>query len=294
MDQNIQKEIFELEPSTLISLYQLVLIGYNESYYFHSGENGINTSIVFNDKTYYHIPIKAEGFDFSDSDLPRPTLTASNADSFFGLKSRYFKDFVGFPLKRIRTFVKFLDDSNFPNNKNPFGVNTKLSFPVEDYIINKKTSETENLIQFELASPLEKENSFIPSRKVVFNVCQWRYRDHIGCGYAGNIKSDSKGNTLTSTNSAPYPNYSPSVTYSQGTAVTVEGSPETRDVDKVYVCLKNNTLGVHPSSDLSTWALDACPKSLEACSLRFKDWPKTNNEKNHGLPFGGFPGTWKH
>jgi len=293
MDQSIHKEIFELEPSTLINLYQLVLLGYDESYYFHSGENGINTSINFKSQTYYHIPIKAEGFDFSESQLPRPTLTADNTDSFFSLKSRYFNDFVGFPLKRLRTFVKFLDDSNFPNNQNPFGVNTQLSFPEENYIINKKTAETQNVIQFELVSPLEKENSFIPGRKVVFNVCQWRYRDKIGCGYAGEAKSDSNGNSITSTNGSNFSSYNSNTTYNEGTAVLVEGKAETRDVDKVYVCLANGVQGIHPSTDPSKWVLDSCPKTLKACSARFKDWPQNNNEKNNGLPFGGFPGTWK-
>lgn len=288
MDSNIQKEIFELEPSTLITLYEIVLLGYGESYRFHSGENGINTKIKFNDNEYYYIPIKAEGFDYHDSKLPRPTLTADNTDSFFSLKARYFKDFVGFPVKRTRTFVKFLDDSNFPNNKNPFGVTTPLSFPVENYIINKKTTETQNIIQFELTSPLEKENAFIPSRKIVFNVCQWRYRDSIGCGYNGPPKSDGNGNPLNASNSS-ISNYNPSQSYSKNTAVKVQGTVGTRDIDKVYVCLENNVQGVHPSEDPSKWALDVCPKTLSACYDRF-----SANENSNGLPFGGFPGTWKH
>lgn len=287
MDQSIQKEIFELEPSTLITLYEIVLLGHGESYRFHNGENGLNTKIKFNNKEYYYIPIKASGFDYSDSQLPRPTLTADNTDSFFGLKARYFKDFVGFPVKRTRTFVKFLDGDNFPNNTNPFGVNTGMSFPVENYIVNKKTAETQNIIQFELASPLEKENAFIPSRKVVFNVCQWRYRDSIGCGYNGPPKSDGNGNPLIS-NNTPTP-YNSSTTYSIGTAVIVRAKPDTRDIDKVYVCLENGVQGVEPAEDPSKWALDVCPKTLTACYNRFGQ-----NEDTNGLPFGGFPGTWKY
>jgi len=288
MDQSIQKEIFELEPSTLINLYEIVLLDHNESYRFHSGENGIHTKLKFNNKDYYYIPIKAEGFDYSDSQLSRPTLTADNTDSFFSLKAKFFKDFIGFPLKRTRTFVKFLDDSNFPNNKNPFGVNTGISFPIEHFIINKKTAETQNVIQFELVSPLEKENAFIPNRKVVFNVCQWRYRDGVGCGYSGGPKSDGNGNPITATNTS-ISDYDATKTYSSGTAVIVRALPETRDVDKVYVCSANSVQGIHPSKDSSKWVLDSCPKTLSACRDRFGQ-----NENKNGLPFGGFPGTWKY
>lgn len=293
MDSNIQKEIFELEPSTLIVLYELVLLGHNAIYRFHSGENGLNSSITFNNQEYYYVPVAAEGFDYDKSNLSRPTLTADNTDSFFSLKSRYFKDFVGFPLKRIRTFVKFLDDTNFPNNKNPFGVATKVSFPPENYIVNKKNIESQNMIQLELCSPLEKENAFIPNRKIVFNVCQWRYRDSLGCGYNGPPKSDANGNPIVANNPNSIAEYNPNTNYSQGTAVLVKSLPETGDVDKVYIALES-VQNIHPSLDRSKWVLDACPKTLKACSLRFSNFPKSNNEETNGLPFGGFPGTWQH
>lgn len=292
MDQSIQKEIFELEPSTIITLYQIVLLGHNASYYFHSGENGFNESIKFKNQEYYHIPIKAEGFDYSDSKLARPTLTADNTDSFFSLKAKFFNDFIGFPVKRIRTFVKFLHGDNFPGfeglNNNPFGTATELSFPTESYIINKKNTETQNLIQFELCSPLERENAFIPNRKVVFNVCQWKYRDGVGCGYNGPPKSDAKGNPINANNPNNISEYSASTTYSIGDAVKIKALPDTRDVDKVYVCTANNTTNVNPPTDPSKWTLDACPKTLKACHDRFG-----KNEQKNGLPFGGFPGTWE-
>lgn len=288
MDQSIQKEIFDLEPSTIITLYQIVLLGHNASYYFHSGENGFNQSIKFKNQEYYYIPVRAEGFDYSDSSLSRPTLSADNTDSFFSLKARFFNDFVGFPVKRTRTFVKFLSNENFPNNTNPFGTPTELSFPVENYIINKKTAETQNLIQFELCSPLEKENAFIPNRKVVFNVCQWKYRDGLGCGYNGPPISDAKGNPINANNPNNILEYSATKTYSAGDAVKVKALPDTRDVDKVYVCNANNTTNIHPANNPSKWTLDACPKNLKACRDRFG-----KNEQRNGLPFGGFPGTWE-
>ena len=288
MDPSIYNEIHKLEPSTLITLYEIVLKDHGASYYFHAGENGLNAEIQYQGNPYYYIPIKAEGFDSTDSSLPRPTVTIDNHDSFFSLKTRFFKDFVGYTFKRTRTFVKFLSADNFPNGVNPYGTPTEVSFPVEKYIVNKKTLENQNVIQLELASPLEKENAFIPSRKIVYNTCQWRYRSNIGCGYNGPPQTDGKGN-LVSYDGGDINEYDINTNYSAGNAVVVTSPPDSQDVDKVFVCLEDNTQGKNPVLHKDKWVLDTCAKNVAGCRLRFRD-----EEKSNGLPFGGFPGTWEY
>jgi len=290
MEQSIHNEIMELEPSALVILYELVLKGHGASYYFHAGENGYTNEIQFQGQSYYYIPIKAEGFDFTDSKLARPTLTADNTDSFFSLKTRFFKDFIGYTFKRTRTFVKFLSDDNFPNNINPFGTPTEVSFPEEKYIINKKTVENKNVIQFELVSPLEKEAAFIPNRKIVYNTCQWKYRSNIGCGYNGLPVTDSKGNFIDFTpTGTPISLYSSTQSYNSGNYVVVESLPNSSDPDRVYVCLQDGTINKDPSTDKTSWIADACPKNISGCRCRFGV-----NEETDGLPFGGFPGSWQY
>ena len=133
MKELIHKEIFNKEPTSMVVLFELVLKDLNKkSYRFHAGENGYTNAIIFNGKTYHFLPIKAEGFDYSDKKLPRPTITADNTDSFFSLKTRFFKDFIGYELIRTRTFLKFLDAANFPNNVNPYGAPTAVSYPSEN------------------------------------------------------------------------------------------------------------------------------------------------------------------
>jgi|MEHZ01.5.fsa_nt_MEHZ011545824.1_5 lambda family phage minor tail protein L len=289
MEKSIHNEIMELEPSTVVILYELVLKGHAASYYFHSGENGYTNEIVFQGNNYYYIPIKTDGFDFTDSKLPRPTLTVDNTDSFFSLKTRFFKDFIGFTFKRTRTFVKFLADVNFPSNVNPFGTPTEVSFPVEQYVINKKNAENQNLIQFELVSPLEKESAFIPNRKIVYNTCQWKYRSNIGCGYNGLPVTDIKGNFINFTPAGPTQTFDPSTTYNSGNYVMLDSPPNSSDPDRVYVCVQNGTLGKNPATDKSSWIADDCPKNISGCRCRFQGVESTN-----GLPFGGFPGTWEY
>ena len=293
MKSEIHKEIFDTEPSAMIVLYELILKYESmKSYRFHAGENGYTNEIIFDTNPYSFLPIKAEGFDYANEKLPRPTLTADNTDSFFSLKSRFFKDFIGYEVIRTKTFVKFLDAVNFPNNKNPYGTPTASSYPPERYIINRKTVENANAIQFELVSPLEYENAKIPNRKVVYNTCQWQYRHHIGCGYKGPPATDSKGNLLPYT---PLPLATPpsgwveGFTYNAGTYIQIPPDATSPDTPpRIYVCLNNGT-STSPVSDKVNWVADACPKNISGCRVRFG-----LNERTNGLPFGGFPGTWQY
>lgn len=291
MNLNIHKEIMKMEPSTLIVLFEIILKDESgKKYYFHAGENGYANDIIWKGNEYYYHPIKADGFDYADDTLPKPTLTADNTDSFFSLKTRYFQDFIGYEVRRIRTFVRFLHGSNFPNNTNPYGTATEDSFPVEKYVINRKTMENKSSIQWELTSPLEKENAFVPNRKVVYNTCQWKYRDSIGCGYGGGVpKTDAKGNAFPNLTAGSPLEYSATATYQRHQYVKLSNRQDPSLPSKFFVCLQNNTVGVNPESDKTKWTEDVCNKTIGGCRARFG-----NSEANNGLPFGGFPGTYQH
>jgi lambda family phage minor tail protein L len=296
MNEHVHKEMFEMEPSTLIILYELILKDLSDGqtekrYRFHGGENGYNKSIKYGYPTlgsqgnfeYFYVPCRAEGFDYSADGLPRPTITFDNTDSFFSLKTRYFKDFIGYELIRIKTFVKFLHGSNFPNDVNPFGSPTEASFPYEEYVINTKVVENAEIISFELNSKLEKEGGIVPARKIVYNVCQWKYRSEYGCGYQGGPKTDKDGNPLTHTNSfSSISEWSSEATYSKGTAVKIGSSAAKY---QYYVCQQNGTT-THPEDGKVRWTQDICPKNIAGCRARFQEGD------DNGLPFGGFPGSW--
>lgn len=291
MNEAINKEILSLSPSTLITLYEIVLKHPHEgnSYRFHAGENGFDQAIKYGGTggqfEYYPLSMEASGFDFEDETLPRPKLSFDNTGGFFGLKTRFFKDFIGFELKRTRTFIKFLHGSNFPNNINPFGSATEDSFPVETYLINQKTVENANTVEFELISPLEKEGAFLPNRKVLYNICQWKYRDGHGCGYAGAPKTDGNNNDFPDGLSNKG-KWVAETNYSTNDYVYLENTNEPSKKTKYFVALKNN-FNVKPGSNNSIWAEDVCVKSINGCRKRFG-----STEQNNGLPFGGFPGAW--
>lgn len=309
MKVEIFNEIMELEPSTLITLYEIVLKDPEteeeipSTYKFHAGENGYGQPIYFGDglgsDEYFYLPCQAGGFDYEDETLPRPTLKFDNTDGFFSLKTRYFKDFVGFDVRRTKTFVKFLHGRNFPNNTNPFGSPTEASYPIEKYTINKKTVENSDFISFELVSRFEKDGGLVPARKIVHNVCGWKYRHAYGCGYSGPPVTDKGGNTLSHNQSAKL-NVTASVaknlkwskdkTYNTNETVSIYIEEGDETIYHLYVC-QNDGIQSNPLKDKKNWVQDMCPKNILGCRARFGIVDGVNKEKNNGLPFGGFPGS---
>ena len=194
--KNTAKKIqtmFDLDPTTIICLYKINLKE-KGSYLFHAGQNGYHKKIVFDGQQYDYFPIKAEGFEIQgDGRLPRPVLTFSNHQGVISLRLKEFNDFINHKVTRVKTFVKYLDNINFPDNVNPFAEpDPEASFEEDVFYVNRKTREDDNIVAFELVSPLELQNANIPARRIYANACPWMYRGAIGCGYNGKPISDSK------------------------------------------------------------------------------------------------------
>ena len=80
-------------------------------------------------------------------------MILGNVDGFISSIINGKDDFVGLKVKRIRTFLKYIDSINFIDNINPFGSpDASARFPDEKYFINQKTGEDKNVVQFELTS----------------------------------------------------------------------------------------------------------------------------------------------
>ena len=196
----VRAESFKNSASAIINLFQIDLKEYG-SYFFHAGENGFNKKLKFNKQDYQFIPLETNGFEQKgDGGLPRPRLTISNYHGFLSLKMRRFEDFIGYKVTRIKTFTKFLDAENFPNNVNPYFPHDDLDnmpeelgshFPKDEYFINQKVKETSDAVQFELTSILELGDVSLPSRVISPNACTWLYRGSIGCQYDGVPVADS-------------------------------------------------------------------------------------------------------
>ena len=164
-------------PSAIIELFTLQLDnslhGATTIYRFHNGSSlKDNGEIVWAGNSYQRFPIKAEGFAFRKGQLPRPTLTVSNA---LGTISAILlsvntttagNDLTGATVTRIRTLARFLDAVNFPGDINPYGTpDSTAEFPQEIYKIDRKSAENRDTVQFELASVLDLAGIRAPNRQ---------------------------------------------------------------------------------------------------------------------------------
>ena len=128
MSSSIISDLQKINPSSIIELFTLQLSnslhGATTIYRFHAGsslkENG---EIVWAGNTYQRFPIQAEGFAFQKGQLPRPTLTVSNALGTITAillsvnETTTGNDLTGATVTRIRTLARFLDHANFPQQK---------------------------------------------------------------------------------------------------------------------------------------------------------------------------------
>ena len=164
-------------PSAIIELFTLQLDnslhGATTIYRFHAGSSlKDNGEIVWAGNTYQRFPIKAEGFAFRQGQLPRPTLTVSNALGTITAillsvnTTTAGNDLTGATVTRIRTLARFLDAVNFPGDINPYGTpDSTAEFPQEIYKIDRKSAENRDTVQFELASVFDLAGIRAPNRQ---------------------------------------------------------------------------------------------------------------------------------
>ena len=164
-------------PSAIIELFTLQLDnslhGATTIYRFHAGSSlKDNGEIVWAGNSYQRFPIKAEGFAFRQGQLPRPTLTVSNALGTITAillsvnTTTAGNDLTGATVTRIRTLARFLDAVNFPGDINPYGTpDNTAEFPQEIYKVDRKSAENRDVVQFELAAVFDLAGIRAPNRQ---------------------------------------------------------------------------------------------------------------------------------
>jgi len=293
--ENINRELFEAKANSKIELFEIYEIkGSEDVLRFHGGLNEISKSIIFDSKEYYYIPCNAEGFESrNDGKISRPTIKIINFDGFL---SKYIKDkddLLGAKIKRIRTFIKFLDKDNFLNYDNEIdywnsmGINPDPESKLRDenWVINQKMVEDKFAIQFELSSSLDLENVTVPKRKIINNYCYWKYRGR-GCEYKGDPIADSNDVKFTSSLTSRG-EWEEGISYNQNDFVFLNIQEGDSNRKAVYVCTEahSSSLEFKPTINSKYWTFDSCSKTINGCCFRFKGDPEEH------LPFGGFPGS---
>jgi lambda family phage minor tail protein L len=197
---SVYEDVSVLAPSAIIELFELhldsTLHGSSDVYRFHAGSNAnVTGNIVFDGNAYTRFPVQADGFEMrSGGTLPQPTLSIANLDGTMTTllalvnATTTGNDLTGATVKRIRTLKRYLDGESTadPNAR----------FPTEIWRINRKATETRDVVTFELASEFDLVGQKLPKRQIVANTCQWIYRSS-ECSYTGSNYFDVNGNSVS-------------------------------------------------------------------------------------------------
>ncbi len=197
---SVYADLSGLALNAIIELFELhydnTLHGSTDILRFHAGSNAdVDGNIVWDGNSYTRIPIKAEGFEYTNTGtLPRPTLTVANLNRgitqlLLGVnETTAGNDLTGAKVVRIRTLKRFLDGET---DADPYA-----TFPVEEWFVDRKASETRDVVSFELASKFDLDNKQLPNRQVVANICQWEYKS-TECSYTGTDFFDVNDDTVS-------------------------------------------------------------------------------------------------
>ena len=171
------EELQKVNPSAKIELFEIHLVaalhGSSDVKRFHNGIN-MNTTynVVFQGNTYTRIPIEANGFVYqaTRSSRPRPTFRISNIKSTVTALMTQTNlttpknDLNGAKFVRKVTLLRYLDNANFESGTNPYGTPANNTYENQTYFIDRKTVESKDFVEFELAMSLDLQNRFGPKR----------------------------------------------------------------------------------------------------------------------------------
>ena len=180
VNASVFSSLQDINPSAIIELFTLqldnALHGATTVYRFHAGSNlNANGKIVWATNEYLRFPIQASGFAFQKGQLPRPKITISNATGLISAillsvnETTTGNDLTGATVTRIRTLAKFIDAVNFADNTNATADPT-AEFPQEIYAIDRKVTETREIVEFELSAPTDLAGVRIPKRQATRSI----------------------------------------------------------------------------------------------------------------------------
>jgi lambda family phage minor tail protein L len=320
--KNIAGELMSLNPSALLSLYEIdvsslgfqagiissteVELGINTVFRFHSNINLTVSSIFWNNNEYVAAPIETVGFETNLKGSPAvPTLSMTVSDegipqlTILKQRIRELGDIVGAQVTRIRTFAKFIDITNFYNQIPPQGFNPDPSqeLPRDIYYIERLANENKTSIQYELSPLFLVDGITLPGRIISEDSCPWNYRGE-GCLYEySNRKTYVHGNGTLPTIAPPVATNLDELISNVVTGVSFVDKGQ-YNVGQSYnagetVFIQNRGINYYFVSQVnnnnsappntSGWVQDACSKRILGCKYRFL--PIGSGI----LPFGGFP-----
>ncbi|CAM3920532.1 phage minor tail protein L [Pluralibacter gergoviae] len=212
---SLNSDYQKLEPGNEIRLYEVdgTAFGVDDVLRFHS-HNIAHTpeeisaaggdeaklpakSIWWQGQEYSAWPCQTEGIEASTSgSSAQPKLSVANLDSSITALCLAYDDLLQAKVSIHDTLAQYLDASNFPAG-NPTADPTQEKLKV--FYIDAKDSETNEVVEFTLSSPMDLQGLMIPTRQL-HSLCTWcirnQYRSGDGCDYAGSRYFDKNNNPV--------------------------------------------------------------------------------------------------
>jgi lambda family phage minor tail protein L len=191
----ITADIQGLEPGARVELFELdaTMIAGGSLLRFH-GYQQVGP-IWWQGNDYTPWPIAAEGFaKTGEGQQPAPKLSVGNVDGSISSLCILMDDMVGAKVTRHVTLGKYLDARNFASG-NPTADATQ-EFPADVWFIEQKSGETNETVEFELASALDLQGQMLPRRQIIANLCPFVYRGPY-CNYTGTAKFNTNDQAVT-------------------------------------------------------------------------------------------------
>ena len=324
----------------LVTLFEITLPSGTVVYFFNGLDDGTNniyfpekeiTNSAYNLKEYVAIPIEVEGIETASSGASnRPTLSVANipiisrtiANNSDGVDDEKDildilvaegvsnnEDLLNSKVVIRRTLLgKTYTVSDAPSVSSP-----PMEFPSQTYLIDRVSSESNMVVQFELASPMDVEGVTLPNRVVIGKYCPWKYQGHYypdrtqdpvvasedgGCIWPLDSEGrffDKDDNIITK-NISSIPTYDSSTSNDSRalgyrTKTITNGHTEIWETIRVVPAETSNGQ-YNPRNSKGYWTrIDVCGKTLNSCKIRFQG---NNSDETLNtsfiLPFGGFPG----
>lgn len=155
-------------------------------------------SIWWQGEEYKAWPCQIEGIEASTSgSSAQPKLSVANLDSSITALCLAYDDLLQAKVTIHDTLAQYLDSKNFAGG-NATADPTQEKLKV--FYIDAKSSETNEVVEFTLSSPMDLQGLMIPTRQL-HSLCTWcirnKYRTGDGCDYDGTRYFDKNNNPVS-------------------------------------------------------------------------------------------------
>lgn len=158
---SIYSDVQSLDAGAEVRLFELDGTSIGGSLLRFHGYCQVGT-ITWQGNVYSPWPIQTEGFEKTSAQQPVPKLSVGNIDGSISSLCLSYQDLVGAKLTYHRTFGKYLDAVNF-GGVNPTADPTQ-EIPPEIWFIERKASEDNEMVQFELSNAMDFGGVMVPRR----------------------------------------------------------------------------------------------------------------------------------